>query len=180
MLRPVVRLMGFGQPSMWRKPGGKITLGQLSDFPSGIMLMSYKQICALKTAPLFEVACALGIRAAKNDWLINLGKQYGYNCGMAFQAYDDYCDLVQVVGQPWESASKGPLPSSLRALQHRVGSDGVVTAQNTADVLGIGRGFLVAVSSVTDSFIESDGKSQIKELPQFCCDSLIAEVAEQS
>ncbi len=81
------------------------------------MLRSYEQICALKTPPLFEVACALGIRAAKNDWLINLGKQYGYNCGMAFQVFDDYCDLMQVVGQPWEAASKGSLPSSLRSLQ---------------------------------------------------------------
>ena len=56
---------------------GKITLGQLFEFPSGMMLRNYEQICALKAAPLIEVACALGIRAAKNDWLINLGKQYG-------------------------------------------------------------------------------------------------------
>ncbi len=48
-------------------------------FPFRMMLRNYDQNCALKTAPLFEVACALGIRAAKNDWLINLGKQYGYN-----------------------------------------------------------------------------------------------------
>ncbi len=81
-----------------------------------MMLRNYEQICALKAAPLIEVACALGIRAAKNDWLINLGKQYGYNCGMAFQVYDDYCDLMRVVGQPWEAASKGSLPSSLCAL----------------------------------------------------------------
>ncbi len=180
MLRPVVRLMGFGQPSMWRKPGGKITLGQLFDFPSGMMFRNYKQICALKTAPLFEVACALGIRAPKNDWLINLGKQYGHNCGMAFQVYDDYCDLIQVVGQPWESASKGKLPSSPVALRHQLGSDGAVTEENCTDVLVIGRRFLVAASSVTDSWNESVGKSHIKELPQFCCGSLIAEVAEQS
>ncbi len=96
-----------------------ITLGQLFDFPGAMMLRSYEQICALKTAPLFEVACALGIRAAKNDWL----------SGMAFQVFDDYCDLVRVVGQPWEAASKGSLPSSMRALQHRVGSDGLVTEQ---------------------------------------------------
>ncbi len=61
----------------------KITLGQLFDFPAAVLLRNYEQIRALKRAPLFEVACALGIRAAKNDWLINLGKQYGYNCGMA-------------------------------------------------------------------------------------------------
>ncbi len=89
----------------------------------------------MKTAPLFEAACALGIRAAKNDWLINLGKQYGYNCGMAFQIFDDYCDLIQVVGQPWEAASKGSLPSSLHALRQRVGGDGVVTDENDTDVL---------------------------------------------
>ncbi len=66
---------------MKQKPGP--TLGQLFDFPDAVLLRNYEQICALKRAPLFEVACALGIRAAKNDWLINLGKQYGYNCGMA-------------------------------------------------------------------------------------------------
>ncbi len=73
---------------------GKITLGQLFDFPSGMMLRSYKQICAMKTAPLSEVARALGLRAAKQDWLFNLGKQCGYNCGMAFEVCDDYCDLI--------------------------------------------------------------------------------------
>ena len=89
----------------------------------------------MKTAPLFEVACALGIRAAKNDWLINLGKQYGYNFGVAFQVFDDYCDLIQVVGQPWEAAAKGDLPSSLRWLRTRVRGDGVVTDENDTDVL---------------------------------------------
>ncbi len=89
----------------------------------------------MKTAPLFEVACGLGIRAAKNDWLINLGKQYGYNYGMAFQVFDDYCDKIRVVGQPWEAASKGSLPSSLHALRQRVGGDGVVTEQNCTDGL---------------------------------------------
>ena len=103
-----------------------------------MMLRNYEQICALKAAPLIEVAGALGIRAAKNDCLINLGKQYGYNWGMAFQVYHDYCDLVRVVGQPWESASKGPLPSSLRALRPRVGGDGAVTEQNCTDVPDIG------------------------------------------
>ncbi len=116
---------------------GKITLGQLFDFPSGMMLRNYEQICALKTAPLFEVACALGIRAAKNDWLLNLGKQYGYTCHLAFQVFDDYCDLNQVVGQPWEAASKGSLLSSLHALRQRVAGDGVVTEQNCTDVLDI-------------------------------------------
>ena len=159
---------------------GKIALGQLFDSPVGMRFRSYEQICALKTAPLFEVACALGIRAAKNDWLINLGKQYGYNCGMAFQACDDYCNLIQVVGQPWETASKGSLPSSLLALRQRVGGDGVVTEQNCTDILDIGRRFLVAVSSVTDSFPESDVKAHLRELPQFCCDSLIAVVGAQS
>ncbi len=99
---------------------------------------------------------------------------------MAFQVYHDYCDLVRVVGQPWEAASIGSLPLSLRALRQRAGGDGVVTEQNCTDVLDLGRRFLVAASSVTDSFHGSDGESQTKELPQFCCDALIAEVAEQS
>ena len=145
-----------------------------------MMLKSYEQICALKTAPLFEVAFALGIRAAKNDLLINLGKRYGYDFGMAFQDYDDYCDLIRVVGQPWESASKGPLPSSLRALRQRVGGDGAVTEQNCTDVPDIGLRFLDAASFVTGSLNESVVRSKIKELPQYRCDALIAEVAEQS
>jgi len=103
-----------------------------------MMIRNHGQVCAWKTAPLFEASCALGIRAAKNDWLINLGKQYGYNWGMAFQVYHDYCDLVRVVGQPWESASKGPLPSNLRALRQRVVGDGAVTEQNCTDVPDIG------------------------------------------
>ncbi len=61
-----------------------------------------------------------------------------------------------------------------------VGGDGAVTEQNTTDVLDIGRRFLDAASSVTGSFIGSVVRSKIKELPQYCCDSLIAEVAEQS
>ena len=134
----------------------------------------------MKTAPLSEVARALGLRAAKQDWLFNLGKQCGYNCGMAFEVYDDYCDLMRVVGQPWDAASKGSLPSSLRALQQRAGGDGVVTERNKTDVLDIARRCLDAASSVTGSFIESDGKAHVRELPQFCCDSLIAEVAEQN
>ena len=50
---------------------GKIAKGQLLDFPPGRgrSTPSYEQIIALKTAPLFEVACELGIRAAKMDWL---------------------------------------------------------------------------------------------------------------
>ena len=158
----------------------KITLGQLFDFPLAPRIRSYEQICALKTAPLFEVACALGIRAAKSDWVINLGKQYGYNCGMAFQVYDDYCDLVQVVGQPWEAAAKGSLPSSLQALRQRVGGDGVVTEQNCTDVLAIGRVYLDAASTVVDTFPESDVKSKIRELPEVCCNLLIAEVGRLS
>ena len=141
---------------------GKITLGQRFDFPLGVGLRTYEQNCALQTAPLFEVSCALGIRAAKNDWLVNLGRQYGHNRGMAFQAFDDYCDLVQVVGQPWEAASKGSLPSSLRALQHQVGSDGVVTEENCTDVLDIGRRYLDAASSVTESFPESVVKAHVR------------------
>ncbi len=99
---------------------------------------------------------------------------------MAFQVFDDYCDLVRVVGQTWEAASKGPLPSSLRALRQRVVGDGAVTEQNCTDMLDIGRRFLDAASSVTDPFDESDVRPKITEFPQCCCDSLIAEVGEQS
>ena len=69
---------------------------------------------------------------------------------------------------------------SLHTLRVRVEGYGVVTDENGTDVLDIGRRFLDAASSVTDPFIGSDGKSKIKELPQFCCDTLIAEAGEQS
>ena len=99
---------------------------------------------------------------------------------MAFQVYHDYCDLVRVVSQPWESASKCSLPSSLRALQPRAGGDGAITERNGTDVPDIARRFLDAAPSGTGSFHESVVRSQIKELPQYRCDALIAEVAEQS
>lgn len=99
---------------------------------------------------------------------------------MAFQVFDDYCDLVRVVGQPWEAASKGPLPSSLRALRQRAGGDGAVTEENCTDVLDIGRRSLDAASSVTDSWNEPVVKAHVRESPKFCCDSLIAEVGRQA
>ena len=84
------------------------------------------------------------------------------------------------MGLPWAAPAQVLRLSSFRALQQRAGGGGVVTEQNTTDVLDIRRRFLDAASSVTDSFHESDVKSLIKELPQFRYDSLLADVAEQS
>ncbi len=53
------------------------------------------------------------------------------------------------MGLPWAATAQVLRLSSLRALQQRVGGDGVVTEQNTTDVLDIGRRFLDGASSVT-------------------------------
>lgn len=159
---------------------GKIPQGQLLDFPGGWAVQDYAPIGAMQRAPLFEVPWALGMGAAKPDWLLNLGHQYSHNCGMACQIFDDYWDRIPVFGQPWETAAKGKLPSSLRALRQRVRGNGLVTDENTTDVLDIGHRFLRLASSVTGSFHESVGKAHLQELPRFCCDALLAEVQERS
>ena len=55
-----------------------------------------------------------------------------------------------------------------------------MTDEHGTDVLDIGRRLLDAASSVTDSFIGSDGESKTKELPQFCCDTPITQLQERS
>ena len=59
----------------------------------------YEQIISLKTAPLFEVACDLGVRAAKKDWHVNEAREYGFACGMVLQVYDDVCDMLKHEGR---------------------------------------------------------------------------------
>ncbi len=136
-----VRKMGFG--AAW----GKIAIGQFLDFPVASFIPStYEQIIGLKTAPLFEAACTLGIRAGANGCLTNLGQKYGWNCGMTFQVYDDYTDIIKVVGLAWEAAATGCLPSSLRALRTRVRGDGLVTDENYREIVSMGEEYLRAVS----------------------------------
>ncbi len=69
------------------------------------------------------------------------------------------------MGLPWAAPAQVLRLSSLRALQQRVAGDGVVTEQNTTDVLDIRRRFLDAASSVTDSGNESVVKAHVRELP---------------
>ena len=55
-----------------------------------------------------------------------------------------------------------------------------MTDENGTDVLDIGRRLLDAASSVTGSLHGPDGESKIKELPQFCCDTPVAQLPEGS
>lgn len=159
------------------KAWGQIARGQLMDFPMGgyVGNPNYEQIISLKTAPLFEVACELGVRAAKMDWQINVAKQYGWNCGMAFQVYDDYTDLRKAVNQPWEATANGSVPLSIRALQILHGGQEVVTEEACAAVLAMGAQYLNRALASVGTFPDSEVKSLLMELPQFCCDSLIDE-----
>ena len=65
---------------------------------------------------------------------------------MAFQVYDDYTDIIKVVGLAWEAAVTGSLPSSLRALRTRVRGDGLVTDENCREIVAMGEEYLRAVS----------------------------------
>lgn len=78
------------------------------DMPKGRLpaIGEYQQITGLKTAPLFEVACDLGVRAAQRDW----------HCGMAFQAYDDLTDLLKAVAQDGTLAPRLGVRSSARSV----------------------------------------------------------------
>jgi len=106
--------------------------GQFMDMPKGKLpaIGEYEQIIRLKTAPLFEVACELGVRAAKQDWHVNEAREYGFACGMAFQEYDDLTDLLKAVGQPWEATASGPLPNSMAALQMLLESGASVSEED--------------------------------------------------
>lgn len=162
----------------WRK----IAQGQLMDFPQtrGLHTPNYERIISLKTAPLFEVACELGIRAAKMDWHISVGRQYGYNCGMAFQIYDDYCDLRKALNQPWESTSSGAVPLSIQALKTMHGGQELVTEATCDAVLAMGNQYLTRALASVGTFPDSQVKHLLAEFPQFCCDSLIAEIETTS
>lgn len=162
---------------------GRIAQGQVLDFPKGDLDLaptsSYQHIIGLKTAPLFEVACELGIRAARMDWQITLGRGYGFACGMAFQVYDDYTDLAQAVGQPWRAVSRGPLPVSMACLRQMLGSGANVRAEDPDLVLKLGQGFLAQAEEIAASFPDTEFKPYLCQLPRWCCESLIAEMEEK-
>ena len=157
---------------------GRTAQGQFLDMPKGKLpvMGDYEQIIGLKSAPLFEVACDLGVRASKKDWHVNIAKQYGWNCGMAFQVFDDLCDMLKNVGNPWRLTAKGPMPVSMLALQKKVGSGETITQDDCAKVQGMADKYLQRAIEAAGAFPESEFRPLLVELPQFCCDALLAEI----
>ena len=134
----------------------------------------YESIIGLKTAPLFEAACDLGARAAKKDHKVNLAKQYGFACGMAFQVFDDYTDIAKAVNQPWNEVTN-PLPVSISALQRLLGSGDLVTQQDCTNTLALGDRYLQQAIAAADGFPDTEVRSLLAELPRHCCNALLAE-----
>lgn len=159
----------------------KIAQGQLLDYPRtpaavlSIDPNKYEEIIALKTAPLFEVACELGVRAAHRDWLVKAAGFYGHNCGMAFQVVDDACDLLKAVGQPWESIPKGALPVSLRALRNKLGGQPLVTKEDYEKVMTLSETYIQEAQRTSQAF-PGEMQSLLYDFPAFCCQALIGEV----
>lgn len=160
----------------------RLARGQLLDSPPTSFFDStdgdYERIIGLKTAPLFEVACELGVRASRKDWLINTAKLYGFNTGMAFQVYDDACDLLRAEGQPWESVSKGKMPVTLRALKARGEGGDLITIDDYTRTLDSAWVFLNEAERAADAFPDTEVKNILKELPSYCCNVLLEETKE--
>ena len=117
---------------------------------------------------LFELACKLSVRAARIDHHINLGKQYGFNAAMAFQIYDDYCDLLKARGRPWEASASGDLPNSLRALKRQLDSGGLITEEDCARTLSMAGQYLCSTEITVALFPGSKVKPLLHQLPRFC------------
>lgn len=138
----------------------------------------YEQIIALKTAPLFECACELGVRAAKKDWFLGPAKQYGKSAGTAFQVYDDVCDLFQHQGQSWESIND-PQPASLQALKARMGGGDLVRWEDVDATAQIGQAYLEQAQVAGAAFPDSPVREHLLALPVASCRALLAEVIPQ-
>ena len=159
---------------------GNITRGQLLDFPNLRRLFplateDYSTIIALKTASLFAATAELGCRASKKEWFLEVSKTYGHETGMAFQCYDDACDLLKTIGQPWEAVSKGPLPVSLQALKILVGGDSIVSEEDSLRAMHLGAEYLKKAQQAAQTFPDSEVKDLLVELPQWGCRSLLIE-----
>ncbi len=159
----------------------RTAVGQFLDWPKGGLpvLGTYEHIIGLKTAPLFEVACDLGVRAAKMDHLVNIGKDYGFNCGMAFQVFDDYSDMIKNVANPWETVAKGAMPTSMVALRRLLDSGERITEGDCAKVIAMGEKYLQLAVDAAGAFPDlpdNNAKSLLQELPAYCCQALVAEV----
>ena len=136
----------------------------------------YESIIGLKTAPLFEAACDLGARAAKKDHKVNLAKNYGFSCGMAFQVFDDYCDLLRAINKPWNETANGPLPVSMTALQRLLSSGDLVTERDCTNTLALGDRYLKQAILAAESFPDTEFRPLLAEIPGHCCNALLAEV----
>ena len=158
----------------------KLTQGQLQDYPKfrfqTVREEEYEKILGLKTAPLFETACELGIRASGKDHLINRGRQYGYNTGMAVQIFDDASDLLGQVGKPWDSISSGDkLPVSMQALKLKLGDHELVEKEDHDAVINLANTYLQEAETAAKAFPDSSRKEFLLEFPRFCCDALLKE-----
>ena len=163
---------------------GNVTRGQLLDFPSFRRLFplaaeDYASIIALKTAPLFSAAAELGCRASKKEWFLEVSKTYGHETGMAFQCYDDACDLIGAIGQPWEAVAKGPLPVSIQALKFLVDGGDRVSEKDALTTMYLGAEHLKKAQEAADTFPMSNVKDLLIELPQWGCRSLLIEAFGQ-
>lgn len=162
---------------------GKLAFGQLLDYPRPgsmpLMPKEYERIIGLKTAPLFQVACSLGVRASRKDWFISVAEQYGHAVGMAFQVYDDASDLMQYRGRDWKDISGGKdLPMSMQALKTRVGGGGTITEADYSATLEMGQTYLAKAEEAALAFPDSEVKPVLQALPRFCCEALLAEGQE--
>lgn len=164
----------------------KVAQGQLLDFPQvgapGLSALGdgfYERIISHKTAPLFEVACELGVRAAKQDGLLDLGRRYGFNSGMAFQIYDDACDLIRATGKLWEQASTSSfLPVSLQALKLKLKSGPRITNEDYLATVRLAEPYMREATETAEAFPSSPVKEILAELPVFGCTALIAEAVQ--
>lgn len=159
---------------------GNVTRGQLLDFPRFRRLFplaaeDYDTIIALKTAPLFSAASELGCRASKKEWFLEVSRKYGHETGLAFQYYDDACDLLGAIGQPWQAVAKGDLPVSIQALKVLVDGGDQVTESDALQVMSLGAKHLKEAQAAAETFPNSDFKHLLIELPQWGCRALLAE-----
>lgn len=157
-----------------------VTRGQVMDYPRARGLLpvrsqDYGMVCGLKTAPLFSAAAELGVRASGKEWFLGMAKQYGQNTGIAFQVYDDACDLLQVVGQPWESASRGPLPVSLQALRMAVGGETLVREEDVLRTLELAGQYLEKAEQAARAFPDGQLRAHLVEFPRSCCQAQLEE-----
>ena len=162
---------------------GKLALGQFLDYPrAGFLPLGpneYERIISLKTAPLFQVACTLGVRASRRDWFLSVAEQFGYNTGLAFQVYDDAADLGEHMGQSWESISGDKsLPRSVQALKVRVGGGGTITEADKTATLALAEGYLERAIEAANAFPETPVKPLLLMLPNFCCEAMLVEVKQ--